>query len=55
MSALASDPEETTQWEQARPRHITPDQWKTLQSMHPPHGMRKFRQQEPGGAPQPPQ
>jgi len=36
-------------------KNLTPEQWKTLQSMHPPHGMRKFRQQEPGGAPQPPQ
>ena len=28
MSSLAFDPEETTQWEQARPRSITPAQWR---------------------------
>ena len=28
MSSISRDPEETTEWEQARPRHITPAQWK---------------------------
>jgi GTP cyclohydrolase IA len=28
MSPLAFDPEETTQWEKVRPRHITPQEWK---------------------------
>ena len=28
MSSRAFDPEETTQWEQVRPRHIAPEQWK---------------------------
>src|SRR6266513_616799 len=28
MSTLSFDPEETTHWEQVRPRHISPDQWK---------------------------
>ena len=27
MASISRDPEETTQWEQARPRHITPAQW----------------------------
>ena len=27
MSSISRDPEETTEWEQARPRHITPAQW----------------------------
>src|SRR2546427_13217095 len=31
MSTLASDPEETTQWEQVRPRHIAPEQWKKFE------------------------
>jgi hypothetical protein len=28
MSSLAFDPEETTHWEQVRPREISPDKWK---------------------------
>ena len=36
-------------------KNLTPEQWKTLQSMHPPHGMMKYRQQRPGGAPPPQQ
>src|SRR5438132_536709 len=28
MSTVAFDPEETTQWEQVRPRHISPELWK---------------------------
>ncbi len=31
MSTLASDPEETTQWEKVRPRHVTPEQWKKFE------------------------
>ena len=27
MASISRDPEETTQWEEARPRHITPAQW----------------------------
>ena len=27
MALISRDPEETTQWEEARPRHITPAQW----------------------------
>ena len=32
MSTLAFDPEETTHWEQVRPRHISPEQWKKFES-----------------------
>jgi len=28
MASISRDPEETTQWEQVRPRHIAPAQWK---------------------------
>jgi GTP cyclohydrolase I len=28
MASISRDPEETTQWEEARPRHITPAQWR---------------------------
>ena len=31
MSTLASDPEETTQWEKVRPRNVTPEQWKRFE------------------------
>ena len=31
MSTLAFDPEETTQWEQIRPRKIEPEQWKKFE------------------------
>jgi len=31
MSTLAFDPEETTHWEQIRPRHISPDEWKKFE------------------------
>jgi GTP cyclohydrolase I len=31
MSTLAFDPEETTQWEQTRPRTITPARWKQFE------------------------
>jgi GTP cyclohydrolase IA len=31
MSTLASDPEETTNWEQVRPRSISPAQWKKFE------------------------
>ena len=31
MSSLAFDPEETTHWEQTRPRVITPEQWKKFE------------------------
>ena len=27
MASISRDPEETTQWEIARPRHIGPAQW----------------------------
>src|SRR2546427_8683393 len=30
MSTVAFDPEETTQWEEVRPRHSSPQLWKTL-------------------------
>ena len=31
MSSLAFDPEEATHWEQVRPRHIAPEQWKKFE------------------------
>ena len=31
MSTLAFDPEETTHWEQVRPRSVSPDQWKRFE------------------------
>src|SRR5439155_23720635 len=31
MSTLAFDPEETTHWEQVRPRQIPPDQWRKFE------------------------
>ncbi len=31
MATIASDPEETTQWEKVRPRHVTSDQWKKFE------------------------
>src|ERR671936_660520 len=31
MSTLSFDPEETTHWEQVRPRRISPDQWKRFE------------------------
>src|SRR5437667_2998562 len=31
MSTVAFDPEETTQWEQVRPRHISPELWKKFE------------------------
>lgn len=31
MPTLASDPEETTQWEKVRPRTISPEQWKRFE------------------------
>jgi GTP cyclohydrolase I len=32
MSSLAFDPEETTHWEQVRPREISPDKWKRFEA-----------------------
>jgi GTP cyclohydrolase I len=32
MSSLAFDPEETTHWEQVRPREITPDKWEKFEA-----------------------
>lgn len=32
MSSLAFDPEETTHWEQVRPREISPDKWKKFEA-----------------------
>jgi GTP cyclohydrolase IA len=31
MSSVSSDPEETTQWENVRPRAISPEQWKSFE------------------------
>src|SRR6202165_4933207 len=32
MPSLAFDPEETTQWEQIKPRHVSPEKWKKFES-----------------------
>jgi len=31
MPTLAFDPEETTRWEDIRPRHVSPEEWQRFE------------------------